>query len=118
MHMNRLFQRAGSLLFALVVAFALTGCFGGPSGDVIEKAIAKQQPYIKPGVFYNLADYKVTNQYSREINGETVYTVEYTGNITASAELRRLVPNRPDMEKTIQGTVSMVKRGDAWYFVD
>lgn len=118
MYTHYRFKTVASLLMALAVALLLTGCFGGPSDDIVKQAIEKHEPMIKKDIFYNLVDYKVTNQYSREINGETVHTVDYTGNITASANIRRQFPRAPDLERTIKGTVSMVKRGDVWYFVN
>jgi len=117
MHMSRLFQGAASLLFALTVAFGLSGCFGGPPDGVIEQAIAKKHLSIQPGVFFELGDYKVTNQYSRQIDGETVYTVDYAGKITPSAALRQVAPNM-HKDQSIRGAVSMVKRGDAWYILN
>ena len=114
---KRLFKSISALIAVLTVAVTLTGCWGGPSDEVIKKAILWNEPEIKQGIIYNLVDYKITNQYDRDINGETVYTVDYSGNITPSDNLRPHITSDITPRSSIQGSVNMVRRGNDWYFL-
>lgn len=101
--------------FLLIAILALTGllsgCFG-PSDADIEAAIIEKHGGLSMKV-YKLVDYHVTNSYSEDFGGGTVYIYEYTGNVAAAND--GVTKSGFKANDTISGTVSLMKRGDKWY---
>lgn len=103
---------AMSVLLALSLVAPLVGCSSGPQDEVIGNAIKETDSTIRQGA-YVLDTFEVTNSYTREIGGETVYVYDYAGNVVAKNEMvtREGFP----ANGKIEGTISVVQRGDAWY---
>lgn len=101
-------------LAALVLALTtlLAGC-SSPPDAVIEEAIINKHGGLKMKI-YTLENYEITNSYTQEINGETYYVYDYAGNVKAYSDEVRMSGFK--VNDTISGTVSIVKRGDNWYF--
>lgn len=102
-----------SILMSIVITLTvlLAGCFGPPD-DAIEAAIIEKHGSLSMKI-YKLSDYEVTNSYTQDFGGDTVYVYEYTGNVVAASEA--VARSGFKAADTISGTVSLVQRGDNWY---
>lgn len=91
-----------SLVFVLCAA-----CSDKPSDDVLKWAIGEKHPSIAVGVF-KMESYEITNSYTREIENEKVFYYDYSVKVNKNA----FVPNG-----LVNGTLSLVKRGEKWYML-
>lgn len=101
-------------LAIIALSLFLTGCSSGAPDDVIKEAIAKNHNTIQYKLYF-MDDYKITNSYTREMNGETYYVYEYDVNVHACDGCVGKIPQLKKTD-TLQGSVSLVQRGDKWYF--
>lgn len=98
-------KRFAKITSALLLLFTITACSAAPSDDVLVWAISQKHSSIEMGLV-KMKNYKITNNYTREIQGETIYFYDYTLVGTS-----KLFPG----EKSESGTFSLVKRGEKWY---
>lgn len=103
-----------ALLLLLAVSFVLVGCSSGAPDDAIQQAITDNQNTLKYKL-YILDDFKITNSYTRELGDETYYVYEYDANVHACDGCVGKIPQLKQTD-VLQGSVSLVKRGDSWYF--
>ena len=83
--------------FLIAFAFlASVGCSKAPSEDILKWAIGKQIPIAA----VKMTGYEITNNYTRDINGETIYYYDYTATVNGSILNLRF---------------ALVHRGDKWY---
>lgn len=86
-----------SRTFLMALAFlASAGCSKAPSEDILKWAIGKQIPVAA----VKMTGYEITNDYTRDINGETIYIYDYTAKVNGS---------------DLNLTFALVHRGDKWY---
>lgn len=91
-------KKAKIILMALAL-LTTAACSNGPSEDTLKWAIGQQHSSISVGAV-RMKSYDITNHYTHEINGETIYTYDYT------AKLQNM---------NLDGSFSLIKRGDKWY---
>jgi ABC-type uncharacterized transport system YnjBCD substrate-binding protein len=91
-------KKTRTVLMALAL-LACVACSNGPSDEVLRWAIGQQHSSIAIGVV-TMKNYEITNHYNRDINGETIYTYDYTAKLQST---------------NLNGNFSLVKRGDKWY---
>ena len=101
----------------LILFTLLTGCSAGldlPEDKIIRIAIDRSAGV---GDVYKLNSYDITNSYSRLVNGEEYVTIEYIGtfDMKDSWKERHNYPKESHQIKQ-SGTLSVVKRGNQWYF--
>lgn len=100
------------ITLTLLLTLLLTGC-GSPSSDIIEGAVKEQLSAdfgFSPG---EIVDLDITNEYTEEVEGQTVYVYDYELLVKYSADTRAFLTNEEEGVHT--GSVSIVKRGDVWY---
>lgn len=88
-------KKSRVLLMALAF-MASAGCSKAPSEDVLKWAIGKQIPIAA----IKMSGYEITNSYTRDINGETIYFYEYTAKLPSTSMNLKL---------------ALVERGNKWY---
>lgn len=106
---------AQNAMFSLIaLSLLITGCSSGAPDEAIKQAIMDNQNTLKHKL-YILDDFTVTNSYTREFGDETYYVYEYDADVHACdgcvGKIPQLKPNA-----VLQGSVSLVQRGDNWYF--
>lgn len=100
-------MRAFKLIF-LSLAFALcAACSEKPSDDVLKWAIGEKHPSIGLGAI-KMESYDITNSYTREVEGEEIFYYDYS----VKVQKNMFVPNG-----LVNGSISLVKRGDKWYML-
>lgn len=103
-----------SLVFSIVLF--LSSCSSPPS-DVIEIGITNQFP---SKAAYGLDDWNKVNSYTRQIQGEEVYYLEYKAKFKLKKEYRKYLNNGGGVSFSSEyydstGTVAFVRRGSKWY---
>lgn len=102
-----------ALLALIAISAILTGCSSGAPDEAIKQAIIENQWKLKSKV-YIMDDYEITNSYTKELGDETYYIYEYDAHVRAcpGCTISAMVKETA----TLQGSVSLVQRGDNWYF--
>lgn len=95
-----------ALVMGLAVMASL-GCSQKPNDDVIKGAIQGSDEITRTN--FVITEYEILNSYDREIDGETFYFYDY---VAQASPVQGSAWKEP---KTMSGTVTLVKRGDAWY---
>ena len=92
----------------LVLSLALLlGACGGPSDEVLKKAITEKHPAIAYGGV-SLGAVQRSNEYTRKREGETFHVVEYDADV--------IYPS--GRTETLHEQVTLVHRGHNWYLTD
>lgn len=97
--------------FLIALCILLTpGCSSAPPKEVVMEAAvwtiggSAQQLYVNGTI--KISNFKINNQYTRVIGGETYYVYDVEFSIEEGGQLA-VLPER---------SVAIVRRGDAWYF--
>ncbi len=96
-------SKAIKLLLGATLSLNLVAC-GGPSDEVLAWGIKEKHPAMKYGL-YTLGSVKRTNEFSRTIDGEKVYFVEYEAQANS----------RGGQSEVLDETAGFVERGKNWY---
>jgi hypothetical protein len=119
----------------LLVAFLIgcSGSFSGPSASTVKEAVEWEL-----GTFIRRVQnedkicdsYSVTNQYSENVDGATHWVFDFKAECTLQYQMGYFTSDRGDVagywrtplqgtkgeHKTVSGSVTIVKRGNSWYF--
>lgn len=113
------FVRSAVICIALIVAYGLFGAVfsSAPPAKVVRIAVSRdvggsvtmadgitQNELAKFGLGNSLKSFKITNHYTRKINGEKFHVYDYVAQVASISGAR-----------TSEGTLYLVKRGSEWY---
>jgi uncharacterized lipoprotein YehR (DUF1307 family) len=108
----RMIKRLVSLLLVLMLAITLAGCSGPPS-DSIHNAVKMHLDEKYDSNIGEIISLDITNEYDKEIDGETIYTLEYEAQVKHHKDIKHFFGK--DEEATYTGRVRLVERGNSWY---
>lgn len=101
-------NKLASMLIMLFIVLMLAGC-SSPSSGTVEEAILK-----KVGTVKEVKNIDILNKYSRDVNGEEVWTIEFEIEVVYTDGTARTIGKSVDKFKD---KVKIVKRGNTWYRV-
>lgn len=93
------------IILTALAFITATACSAEPANDIVKWAIGQKHPSIEMGAV-KMESYDITNHYTRQIRGETIYVYDYTATITSKLYTG---------QQAIKGSFTIVKRGDKWY---
>jgi len=106
--------RIRELVVLLMVMTLTTGC-GVFSSEPDEQTIqdAFVQCFGKSTAEWTVADFKITNQYKKEINQEKVFVYE------AQLKIKQIATGYtvPEGDQQLSLACGLVKRGNSWYTI-
>lgn len=105
--------------FLIVLACSFIFSCSSPSTDLVKDEIIKQFPNRSA---FQLNSWEKVNSYTRTIEGEEVYYIEYSAKFELKKEYKKYLNSGAGISFNSEfydstGTVAFVKRGSKWYSI-